>query len=115
MSEPLEPRTVDKPFVRRWLLTTLALMGRAPLRFGLLILALGLLDSAVEALLAGYSVSERWANLLGMLTLPFIWLLVAAVARGADNPLEAREALVRAFRAEAMKHGAAFGIAYVVA
>lgn len=44
MSETLEPRIVDKPFARRWLVTTLALIGRAPLRFGCLIALLGLLD-----------------------------------------------------------------------
>jgi hypothetical protein len=90
-------------------------MGRAPLRFGLLILVLGLLDSAVEALLAGYTPSERWSNSLGMLILPFFWLLVAAIARGADNPLEAREALVRAFRSEALKRVGSFGLAYATA
>ncbi len=115
MSETLEPRTVDKPFVRRWLLTALALMGRAPLRFGLLILVLGLLDCAVEALLAGFTMSERWSNALAVAVLPFFWLLVAAVARGADNPMEAREALVRAFRSEALKQVGSFGIAYAIA
>ena len=115
MSETLEPRTVDKPFVRRWLLTTLALMGRAPLRFGLLILVLGLLDSAVDALFAGFTMSERWSNALAVAVLPFFWLLVAAVARGADNPMEAREALVRAFRSETVKHLGAFGLTYATA
>lgn len=115
MSETLEPRIVDKPFARRWLVTTLALIGRAPLRFGCLIALLGLLDTGVEALFQGYSMSRVWGDRLGALALPLLWLLTAAVARGADKPSLTRESLISAFRRESLLRALRAGALYAIA
>ncbi len=115
MSDTLEPRVVDKPFVRRWLLTTLTLTGRAPVRFGCLIALLGLLDTGVEALFEGYSVSRVWGDRLGALALPVLWLLTAAAARGADKPSLTREAFVSAFKRGSLLRALRAGALYAIA
>lgn len=115
MSDTLEPRIVDKPFARRWLVTTLALMARAPARFGCLIALLGLIDTGVESLFAGYSVSRVWGERLGALALPVLWLMTAAVARGADKPSLTRESLVTALRRNSLLRALRAGAIYAIA
>jgi hypothetical protein len=68
----------------RWLRMTLRLMVRAPIRFSIAILLLGCLDALVLHLLPN-AIPGRWAHRLGMLLLPLAWVLMAALARGADN------------------------------
>jgi len=58
-------------------------MLRAPLRFGLVILALGLLDGAVVQLASGYGIRMIWIDRLGTLALPLLWTLPAATR---DSP-----------------------------
>jgi hypothetical protein len=58
---------------------------RSPIRFGILIALLGCLDTTVVNLAQGYVVERTWADRLGTLALPFLWVLVSAVARGADD------------------------------
>lgn len=50
-----------------------------------MIALLGLLDASVLRSLQGSLIENRWIKFLGMLCLPFIWGLVCAVARGADD------------------------------
>lgn len=81
----LEPTEVEKPFAQRWLLATLALFLRSPFRFGILIALLGCLDTSAVNFADGYSVEKAWVDRLGIVGLPLLWLVVCAVARGADN------------------------------
>jgi hypothetical protein len=81
----LEPREVDKPFAQRWLRTTFALFLRSPIRFGTLIALLGCLDTAAVSLAKGYVVEKIWIDRVGTLALPLLWVVVSAVARGADD------------------------------
>ncbi len=46
---------------------------------------LGCLDTTALNLAQGYVVEKSWADRLGTLALPFLWVLVSAVARGADD------------------------------
>jgi hypothetical protein len=85
MSTTFEPREVEKPFRRRWLRMTLQLVVRCPARFSLAILLLGCLDTSAVRLLSGVTVDRVWMVRLGMLVLPWVWVFVAAIARGADD------------------------------
>jgi hypothetical protein len=86
MSATFEPREVEKPFRMRWLRMTLQLMLRSPVRFSIAILLLGCLDNSAVSLFAGVRVAGTWLTRLGMLMLPSVWVFIAALARGADNP-----------------------------
>lgn len=96
MSTSLQPREVDRPFLRRWCLAALALLLRAPLSFGLVIAVLGSLDTCAVSLEHG-QVMARWpAKILTIFIsglLPAVWVVVAALARGADRSLAAGESL----------------------
>jgi hypothetical protein len=85
MSTYLEPRVVEKPYRKRWLRMTLQLLARAPLRFGAAIALLALLDATAVKWLRGMVILRLWMQWLGMLSLPFAWALVSAIARGADD------------------------------
>ena len=85
VSAPLEPREVDKPYLRRWLRATLDLFIRSPLRFGLLIAALGWLDTSAVNMTKGLVIEKQWVLRFGMVLLPVVWTAVSAVARGADD------------------------------
>jgi hypothetical protein len=85
LSATLEPREVEQPFVRRWLRAALLLLLRSAFRFGLLIALLGCLDTAAVNLANGYVIEEVWVDRLGIVALPLLWVLVSAVARGADD------------------------------
>ena len=98
VSTTFEPREVDKPFVGRWLRTTLRLMLRSPLRFGALIILLGCLGSLAVHLAADMPVERAWAERLGVMALPFLWVVVGAVARGADDDRLTKEALLQLSR-----------------
>lgn len=63
----------------------LQLLARAPMRFGVAIALLALLDATAVKWLQGILVLKIWMEWLGMLALPFVWALVSAVARGADD------------------------------
>jgi hypothetical protein len=81
----LEPREVDKPYLRRWLRDTFELFVRSPLRFGLLIAVLGWLDTSVVMATEGLVIEKQWVQRFGMVLLPVVWTAVSAVARGADD------------------------------
>jgi hypothetical protein len=85
MNTTLEPREVDRPFAQRWLRATFALFLRSPFRFGVLIALLGCLDTSAVNFANGYIVQKVWVDRLGIVALPFLWVLVSAVARGADD------------------------------
>jgi hypothetical protein len=85
VSQTLTPREVEKPFWMRWLKMALQLMLRAPVRFSIAILLLGCLDAFVLHLLPN-AIQGPWTRRLGMCLLPLAWVIVAALARRADNP-----------------------------
>jgi hypothetical protein len=85
MSQLFEPRVVEKPVLRRWLWTALKLVGRSPVRFGIVIALLGWLDGTGLQLLQGLVIHKIWIECLGMLFLPFIWVFVCVMARAADD------------------------------
>jgi hypothetical protein len=88
----MNPREVEKPFRIRWLRMTLQLILRSPIRFGIAILLLGCLDTSAVRLLSGYSIPRNWMARLGIFVLPFAWVFMAALARGADNASQTWEA-----------------------
>ncbi|HTC51071.1 MAG TPA: hypothetical protein VK700_03970 [Steroidobacteraceae bacterium] len=93
MATPFEPREVDKPFIPRWLRLTLQLFARSPVRFGILIAALGWIDTSAVKLADGYVVPKIWIDRIGTLLLPILWMIVSAVSRGADDSHRTWEAL----------------------
>lgn len=93
MSVFLEPRVVEKPFRKRWLLATLELVARSPVRFGLAVALLGWIDASAQGWLEGIKVPSLWAGGLGALLLPPIWAFVAALSRGADDRSQTWRAL----------------------
>ncbi len=95
MSPTLEPREVDKPFIQRWLLMTLKLFVRSPVRFGIPIALLGWLDTSAVKLAEGAAVEKQWVDRVGMLLLPILWIFVSAIARGADDPSQTWTAFAR--------------------
>jgi hypothetical protein len=95
VAETLEPREVDKPYARRWLTAALTLFLRSPVRFGLLIVFLATLDSAVVSYAQGYSIERKWLEGVGAIALPLVWVIVSAVARGADDGRQTWDALAQ--------------------
>jgi hypothetical protein len=93
MTAQFEPREVDKPFLQRWLRLTLQLFARSPVRFGILIALLGWIDTSAVKLSDGYVVPKIWVDRIGTLLLPVLWMIVSAVARGADDTHRTWEAL----------------------
>jgi hypothetical protein len=79
--------------VRRWLRAALLLLLRSPFRFGLLIALLGCLDTAAVNFAEGYVIQEVWVDRLGIVALPLLWVLVSAVARGADDHSLTRQSI----------------------
>jgi hypothetical protein len=90
-----EPREVEKPFARRWLRASFALILRSPIRFGMLIALLGWLDTSAVYLARESAVEWTWLRLLGSVILPILWVLVSAVARGADDHRQTWPALAQ--------------------
>ncbi len=71
--------------MRRWLRSSLELVLRSPGRFGLLIALLDSLDSFAVNLARDHHFKKMWVDTLGAFVLPLVLILVAAVARGADE------------------------------
>ncbi len=94
MNGTFDPRAVERPFIGRWLRATGGLFLRSPLRFGFVIALLGWLDTAINSALQDFRVQELWVDRVGLVILPLVWLLVCALARGADDPSQSRAALV---------------------
>jgi hypothetical protein len=119
MSTTLEPRKVDQPFVRRWLRMSLELFVRAPLRFGILIALLGGVDHAAVAFAQGVGIQRAWADRLGTLMVPLLWVLTSAFARGADDSRQSSEALASLGRGQvwlgALRAGATLAVFLFIA
>jgi hypothetical protein len=98
MNKNLEPREVERPFIGRWMRTSLELIVRSPVQFGLIVVLLMCLDNGVVELASGYRIEKLWANALGSLLLGFIWVFIAALARGADETSRTWSALAQFIR-----------------
>jgi hypothetical protein len=81
----MEPRQVEKPFVKRWLRMTWQLFLRSPIRFGILIALFGWVDYSAVKVADGLVFPRIWVTRSGMLLLPLLWVVVGAVAKGADD------------------------------
>ncbi len=92
MSETLEPRKVEKPFLGRWVMTALALLVRSPVSFGAAVALL-----AISGLLSADIVPARLTIVASSLLLPPYWVVLSLLSRRSD----------RAFgRAELLQHAA---------
>jgi hypothetical protein len=109
----LEPRKVDSPFLWRWLRVTLQLFLRSPVRYSLVIVFLGWLDTSMVNLARGYAVQEIWVDRLGLLVLPVLWIVIGAVARGADDPSQTWQALAKLLRKRVWTGALAPGVCLV--
>lgn len=92
----------------------LQLLARAPMRFGAAIALLTLLDATTVRWLQGFVVLKLWMQWLGMLSLPFIWALISAIARGADDRRQTWQAF-NAFRRLGLWGGIFVAGAYIAA
>ncbi len=97
-STTLKPRKVDQPFMQRWLRSSLELVLRSPGRFGLLIALLDSLDCFAVNLASDHHIEKMWVDTLGAFALPYDMILVAALARGADEKSQTWVALVQVLR-----------------
>lgn len=94
MNQTFEPRNVERPFIGRWLRTSLQLLIRSPLHFGSVIVFLVCIDNAVAQLATNYRIGAIWAHAVGSLLLGLVWVFVAALARGADDASRTWSALL---------------------
>jgi hypothetical protein len=93
VNQTFEPRKVERPFIGRWLGTSLRLLIRSPLHFGSAIVFLVCIDNAVAQLATTYRIGAIWAHAVGSLLLGLVWVFIAALARGADDPSRIGSAL----------------------
>jgi len=54
MSETLEPRQVEKPYLGRWVVTALALLVRSPASFGATVMLLAVLELLTRRVTTGH-------------------------------------------------------------
>ena len=109
MSTIVDPREVEKPFLKRWLRMTLELFMRSPVRFGIVIAILGWLDTSAQNLAQGHSIEKAWIDRLGFLMLPLLWVVMSALARGADDPRRTREAMAGLARTQVWRSALTVG------
>jgi hypothetical protein len=91
---------------------TLQLMLRAPIRFSIAIFLLGCLDAFVLRLLPS-TIPGPWAPRFGMFLLPLAWVVIAAMARGADNSTQNRMSLTSLTRPTVWVAAMAIGLGLV--
>jgi hypothetical protein len=70
MSETLEPRKVEKPFLGRWVITTLALLVRSPVSFGAAVALLAISDLLGTDIVPARLIDAGWTIVAGSLLLP---------------------------------------------
>ncbi|MGH8288031.1 MAG: hypothetical protein ACREV7_03265 [Steroidobacteraceae bacterium] len=93
MSETLEPRQVEKPFLGRWVGTTLALLARSPIAFGAAVALLAILDLFYTDVVPERLVSAGLTLIVGALLLPAFWIVMSALSRHSDRALGRSELL----------------------
>ncbi|MGH8319227.1 MAG: hypothetical protein ACREUL_14830 [Steroidobacteraceae bacterium] len=94
MSETLEPKQVDKPFLGRWVVTTFALLVRSPVSFGAAVALLALFDLLCTDIVPARLIKAGLTLVVGALLLPAFWILVSLLSRQSDRPVD-RSALLQ--------------------
>lgn len=81
MSEALEPRKVEKPFLGRWAITALVLLARSPASFGAAIALLAIADLLGTEVVPERLIDAGWTIVLGSLLLPCFWIVLGLLSR----------------------------------
>lgn len=85
MSETLQPRQVDKPFLARWVRTTFALLAGSPTTFGAAIALLATFDVVGSDVLPARLLYAGFTIVVGALLLPVFWILLSLLSRQSDR------------------------------
>ena len=85
MSETLEPRQVDKPFLGRWVRATLALLARSPATFGAAVALLAIIDLFYTDVVPERLINAGSTLAVGALLLPVFWIAVSLLSRQSDR------------------------------
>lgn len=93
MSETLEPREVDKPFLGRWVRATLTLLARSPTIFGAVVAVLAILDLLYMDLMPRYLIEAGSTLVVGALLLPAFWIAMSLLSRQSDRAFGRSELL----------------------
>jgi hypothetical protein len=87
MSETLEPRQVDRPFLGRWVRSTFALLASSPLTFGAAVVLLAILDLFYIDVIPERLSDAGLTLVVGALLLPAFWIAVSLLSRQPDRGL----------------------------
>lgn len=85
MSETLEPRQVDKPFLARWVRTTFALLVSSPATFGAAIALVATFGLVGSDILPARLVDAGFTIVVGALLLPLFWIVLSLLSRQSDR------------------------------
>lgn len=88
MTETLEPRQVEKPFLGRWVRTTFALLARSPVTFGAAVVLLAILGLLYIDVVPERLVNAGFTLIVGGLLLPVFWIAMSLLSRQADRPFD---------------------------
>ena len=93
MSDTLEPRRVEKPFIGRWVRATLALLAHSPVTFGATVAALAILDLFYRDVVPEHFVKAGLTLIAGALLLPPFWIVMSVLSRHSDRAFDRSELL----------------------
>ena len=85
MSETLEPRQVDRPFLGRWVRSTFALLASSPRTFGAAIVLLAVLDLFYLDVVPVRLIDAGLTPVVGALLLPVFWIAISLLSRKSDR------------------------------
>jgi hypothetical protein len=105
MSETLEPRQVDKPYLGRWVVATLALLVRSPASFGAAVALLAILELLGTYVVPVRLIGAGWALIAGALLLPVFWILLSLLSRQSDRAMGRSELLQHAVSGHTWRSG----------
>lgn len=96
MSETLEPRKVERPFLGRWVVTALALLLRSPVSFGAAVALLAIFSLLGTGMVPARLIDAGWTLVAGSLLLPLFWVVLSLLARRSDRAVGRSELLQHA-------------------
>jgi hypothetical protein len=96
MSETLEPRRVEKPFLGRWVMTALALLVRSPVSFGAAVALLAISGLLSTDIVPARLIDAGWTIVAGSLLLPLFWVVLSLLSRRSDRAFGRSELLQHA-------------------
>lgn len=88
MSDELEPRRVERPFLGRWARATLALLARSPATFGAAVALLAILELFYIDVVRDHLGEAGLTPVAGALLLPVFWIAMGLLSRRADRGLD---------------------------